>query len=122
MTVAYWCVLISFFLPFLLTAIAKFSGPGFDNASPRAFLANLDGFRQRANWAQMNQFEANPPFAAAVIIAHLLNGPQSTIDMLAVAWVVLRLLYAAMYLANLAALRSLVWSGALACVVALFLV
>ena len=122
MTTAYWCVLVSVFLPFLFAAIAKFSGPGFDNASPRAFLANLDGFRQRANWAQMNQFESNPPFAAGVIIAHVLGGPQATIDLIAVSWIALRVLYGAAYMANLASVRSLLWTASLACVVSLFLI
>eukprot|EP01035_Chromulina_nebulosa_P035064 gene35064-47116_t len=50
--------------------MAKFGtgGKDFDNAAPRVMLAKLDGWRQRANWAQLNGFEAFPPFAAAVII------------------------------------------------------
>jgi uncharacterized MAPEG superfamily protein len=42
------------------------------------------------------------------------------IDTLAVLFVVLRLLYGASYLADLAALRSLFWIGAMAVCVALF--
>jgi len=122
MTLAYWCLLLSIFLPFLFAAIAKFSGPGFDNASPRAFLSNLDGFRARANWAQMNQFEAFPAFAAGVVVAHQLHAPQETLNMVAVSWVILRLLYGAAYMANLASVRSLVWTASLACVVSLFLI
>ena len=73
MTLAYWCVLIAIFLPYLSTATAKFLGPGYGpraNQDPRAFLGTLEGWRKRANNAQLNGFEVTPAFAAAVIIAH----------------------------------------------------
>ena len=41
MTVAFWCVLIAIFLPYLCTGVAKFSGGKFGlrhNHDPRAFL------------------------------------------------------------------------------------
>jgi len=124
MTLAYWCVLIAALLPYLFTGFAKFGKLGsYDNRAPREFLGRLDGWRKRADWAQMNTFEAFPFFAAAVIIAHLAGGArQSVIDGLAVAWVVLRLLYGAAYILDKATLRSLLWTGALGCAVALFIV
>ena len=45
MTLAYWCIFITIFLPILCAAYAKRLG-GFtmaDNHEPRAFLANLSG-------------------------------------------------------------------------------
>lgn len=122
MTIAYWCVLIAAFLPLLFTGIAKFSGKGFTNRTPRAFQERLDGFRQRAHWAHLNSFEAFPPFAAAVIIAHQLQFQQGRIDQLAIAFIVLRLVYGALYIANQPTLRSLAWVGAVACWVAMFFV
>ena len=74
MTLAYWCVLIAIVLPYLATASAKFLGAGYGpraNSDPRAFLSGLEGWRKRANNAQLNGFEVTPAFAAAVIIAHL---------------------------------------------------
>jgi len=121
-TIAYWCVLAAAILPFVFTAIAKFSGPGFNNRRPRDFQAALGGWRQRAHWAHLNSFEAFPPFAAAVIIAHQLQGPQATVDGLALAFIGCRLVYGALYIANQATLRSLVWAAGLGCVVALFVV
>lgn len=120
MTIAYWCVLVGAFLPVLLTGVAKFSGPGFNNFKPRDFQERLAGFRQRAHWAHLNSFEAFPPFAAAVIIAHQLGAGGSTADLLALGWVGFRLLYAVLYIANLATLRSLAWLGGVACWVGLF--
>ncbi|MFO1494842.1 MAG: MAPEG family protein [Lysobacterales bacterium] len=115
MTIAYWCVMIAAFLPLLYTGIAKFSGPGFNNHTPRDFQAQLQGFRQRAHWAHLNSFEAFPPFAVAVIIAHQLGLQQSTLDALAIGFIVARLAYGAFYLADMATLRSLAWVAAVGC-------
>lgn len=115
MTIAYWCVMIAAFLPLLFTGIAKFSGPGFNNHTPRDFQARLEGFRQRAHWAHLNSFEAFPPFAAAVIIAHQLGLQQATLDGLAIGFIVARLAYGAFYIADRATLRSLAWLAAVIC-------
>jgi uncharacterized MAPEG superfamily protein len=120
MTTAYWCVLVASLMPLLWTAVAKFSGPGFNNRAPREFQARLTGFRARAHWAHQNSFEAFPPFAAAVIIAHLAGVAQARIDLLALAFIALRLVYGLLYLADQALLRSIAWTAALGCVVALF--
>jgi uncharacterized MAPEG superfamily protein len=120
MTIALWCVLAAGLLPYLATLIAK-SRPGFDNANPRGWLQGQDGFRQRANSAQLNSFEAFPFFAAAVIIASFLHTQHHTLDTLAVGFVVARVLYIVCYVANLAALRSVVWFAGLACCVAIYI-
>lgn len=120
MTIAYWCVLALVFLPPMLSGMAK-SG-GFDNARPRESLAGYTGWRQRANWAQQNAFENFAPFAAAVIIGHLTGVPQGTLDTLALAYVGLRVGHGACYIANLGALRSLMYMGGLACIVAIFVI
>jgi len=120
MSLAYWCVLAAAIMPYVFTGIAKFSGGRYNNYSPREFLEKQEGFRKRAHWAQLNSFEAFPPFAAAVIIAHLTGGEQGYIDTLAIAFIGIRVLYGVMYLANLAALRTLVWTAGLGCVIALF--
>jgi uncharacterized MAPEG superfamily protein len=122
MTIAYWCVLVAALLPFVFTAIAKFAGPGFNNRRPRDFQAQLTGMRARAHWAHLNSFEAFPPFAAAVIIAHQLAAPQGSVDALAVAFIVARLAYGALYIADLQLMRSIVWTIGLGCVVALFVI
>jgi uncharacterized MAPEG superfamily protein len=122
MTTAYWCVLVAALLPFLFTGIAKFSGPGFNNRRPRDFQAQLTGMRARAHWAHLNSLEAFPPFAAAVIIAHQLAAPQGSIDALAIGFIVARLAYGALYIADLQLLRSIVWTIGLGCVVALFVI
>ncbi|WP_440467556.1 MAPEG family protein [Pseudomonas sp. YH-1] len=126
MPIAFWCVLIAIFLPYVGTSIAKFTGGGFgprQNHDPRTFLATLEGYRKRANAFQMNSFEVTPAFAAAVIIAYVVNNAEpATIDRLAIAWVTSRLLYLIFYIADLALLRSLVWFAGMALIIAIFVV
>lgn len=121
MTVAFWCVLVAGFLPYIGTLTAKIGGQRFDNSNPRGWLLAQTGFRQRANAAQHNSFEALPLFAAAVIIAHLAGAPQARVDLLAVVFVVARLFYIGFYVADMATLRSLAWFVAIGSAVAIFL-
>ena len=112
MTAAYWCVLIAIVMPTLLAGLAKFTS-GFrpkDNHNPRAYLATLTGWQQRANWAQQNTFESIPGFMAAVVIAHQMGGNQDSIDMLAISYIVLRIVYGALYIADIALLRTVAWA------------
>jgi uncharacterized MAPEG superfamily protein len=116
-TVAYWCVLIAALLPYACAYLAKFRGlgrprsqGGFDNADPRGWLARQQGWQARANAAQANSFEALPFFIGAVIIAHQLGAPQTRLDILAVLFVTLRMIYIAMYVAGLPTTRSAIWA------------
>jgi len=119
-TIAYWCVLVAALLPMVCAGIAKYgmmSTPkregGFDNNNPRAWLARQTDWRARANAAQANNFEALPFFFAAVIIAHLLQAGQARLDILAFLFIVLRIAYIMMYVADLAKARSAIWALAL---------
>jgi uncharacterized MAPEG superfamily protein len=117
MTVAFWCVLAASLLPYLFTSYAKFTGPGFSNRKPREFLEKLEGARKRAHWTQLNSFESLPIFAAAVIIAHLAGADAGQRDLLAIVFVVSRILYGAFYIGDKPPLRSLAWfTGMGACV------
>jgi uncharacterized MAPEG superfamily protein len=122
MTIALWCVLAAGILPYVATLIAKSGREGFDNRDPRSWLARQEGFRKRANAAQLNAFEAFPFFAAAVIVAHLLNGPQSLVNTLALVFIAARVLHLGLYLANQATMRSLVWFVGSGAVIAIFVV
>lgn len=124
MTIAYWCVLIAAYLPIFWTGVAKFSGGKFgraENSAPRSYLAALTGWRQRANWAQMNGFESFPPFASAVIIGHLCGVTQQWLDLLSVTFIALRVLHGVFYIADLGYWRSAVWFGSVGCVVTIFI-
>ncbi|ASK35510.1 MAPEG family protein [Alloalcanivorax mobilis] len=123
MTLAFWCVLVAFLLPYAFTMFAKFQG-GFgprENHNPREFLDTLAGARKRAHWAQQNSFEVTPAFAAAVIIAQIAHtAPQNTLNGIAVAFVCSRILYGICYIGDWASARSLVWFFGIGCIIALF--
>jgi uncharacterized MAPEG superfamily protein len=118
MTFAYWMLLVAALMPYFAVALAK-SG-GFDNRAPRPSLENLTGWRRRAEWAHRNHFEVFPIFAAAVFVAELTHAPQVRIDLLAGIFVLLRVVYTALYIGDKAALRSIVWLLAMISVIWLF--
>lgn len=117
---AYWCVLIAALLPYVWVSIAKASAPRYDNRDPRGWIARQQQPRlSRAYSAHLNAFEAFAPFAAGVVLAQLGGVDAGRIAALALAFVALRVMHGVAYLADLAALRSLAWFGALACVITL---
>lgn len=109
-------------LPFALTLMTKVGVFGRrDNHTTRNWQANLTGWRQRAYWAHQNAFETYPLFAAAAIVAHLSNPNDSLVIGLSWAFPALRIVYSAMYIADHARARSLVWFLATGCIIALFI-
>ncbi len=121
MTAAYWCVLLAAVLPLVWAGVAKSQADGYDNRRPRPWLDGLQGMPQRANWAQVNSYEAFPPFAAGVIIAHLVGANQLLVDGLALTFITMRVLHGVMYIQDKATARSIVWLVGFFCVIGLFL-
>lgn len=125
MLLAYWCVLIAAFMPVAFVGYAKFAGrrrmgPA-ENAFPREWLERTEGQQKRAYWAQLNSFEAFPPFAAGVIIAGLASASAVAMNVLAVLFIVVRIIYGVCYIKDLATARSVVWTLGALCVVGLFI-
>lgn len=127
MTIANTCVLIAAVLPVLTVGLAKGSTAGkkprdggYDNNHPRDWTNTLSGWKARAAAAQNNGFEALPLFAFAVLAAQQAALPQAHTDQLAMAFIAIRLVYTAMYFANLGALRTLVWVAGLGTTIAIF--
>ncbi|RZT97811.1 MAPEG family protein [Rivibacter subsaxonicus] len=126
MTLVLWCVLIAALMPIVCAGIAKSRGVGkrrrdggFDNNNPRAWLAQQTGWQARANAAQANSFEALPFFMGAVAIAVAAGADLQRLGLLMVAWLVLRICFVGLYLADAANARSVVWTAALAVNVAI---
>ena len=120
MAIAYWCILVAALLPYVWIAVAKTGAPHYNNKDPRAWLARQESHRVRnANAAHLNAFEAFAPFAAGVLMAQAAGVDAHRIVLLAIAFVVLRVLHGLCYLAAIHVLRSLVWLAAFACVLAL---
>lgn len=119
MTLILLCVLAAALMPIVCAGIAKSgkfgiarSEGGYDNHQPREWLAQQTGYRARANAAQANCFEALPFFLGAVAIALPAGAPLERMQWLALAWVALRAVYVACYLADRQLVRSLVWIAA----------
>ncbi len=122
MNIAYWCVFIAILMPYVLVIIARFPGTTLQsNLTPRITAESITGYQQRAYWAHLNGLEAIPSFAAAVIIAQMVNMQQDTINTLAMAFIAFRGAHAIAYILNSGVLRSLMWAGSMACIINLFL-
>ena len=121
MTLAFWMVLAAAMLPYIAVGFAKWRA-GYNNHAPRTGIEQLPPAKQRAYWAHLNAFEAFPPFAAAVLIAHLAHASQPVVDGLAITFVVARVAHLMLYIGDSAALRSVAWTVGIGCVVALFVV
>jgi uncharacterized MAPEG superfamily protein len=119
MTLILLCILAAALMPIVCAGIAKSgkfgmarSEGGYDNHQPREWLAQQTGYRARANAAQANCFEALPFFVGAVAIALPAGASLERMQWLALAWVALRAVYVACYLADRQLVRSLVWIAA----------
>lgn len=121
MNLAVLSVLVAGLLPIVCAGIAKSGAKAFDNHDPRAWLAQQQGHRARADAAQQNSFEAFPFFAAAVVLA-LHSG--ASVDLVAAwAWffVAMRVCYIYCYICDRATLRSTVWMLGLLAVIRLYI-
>jgi uncharacterized MAPEG superfamily protein len=111
MTIAELCLLAAVILTIASIAPAKLDGAReYDNANPRDPRFYTPGLRAWSQGAHFNGYEAFPFFAASVLLAEIRSVPQGTVDSLAAAFVVARLVYVLLYLANRPTLRSVVWS------------
>jgi uncharacterized MAPEG superfamily protein len=117
MTIAFWCVLVAAILPYVPLGLAS---RRLDPKAPRKGVANLEGVAARAYGAHMNAFEAFAPFAAAVIISRVVEGPSSTVDVIALVFIAARLAHMGFYLANLQPPRSAAFFVGLIAVIAIF--
>lgn len=122
------CIAIAYLLvyvPHFIAGRARFKMQGgFDNHHPRDQAARLEGWAKRASAAHLNGHESFSPFAIAVVVALIGcagHANEHTVTLLAVTYVVLRIAYIVVYLADLAAVRSLVWTAGLGITFALFL-
>lgn len=116
------CLLISLILPYLAkipVAIAMIKLGGYDNNHPRNQQSQLTGFGARALAAHQNAFEAIILFAPAVLLAITTQNLGSFIQQLAIIHVVSRVIYTALYIMNYGTLRSVVWTVATFCSLAI---
>jgi uncharacterized MAPEG superfamily protein len=118
MSTLIWCLLIAGLLPIAAKApVAYFQNrdKGYDNRHPRQQQARLTGPGARAVAGHYNAYEAFPLFAAAVLLVIATGQVTDTNIWFAVAFVVFRIIYHVLYIANWDKLRSLFWFFAILC-------
>ncbi|HRD69250.1 MAG TPA: MAPEG family protein [Legionella sp.] len=106
------CLFIAVLLPYLAklpVGYAMQKTGRYDNNHPRAQQASLTGFGGRAVAAHHNSFESLIVFATAALTALVTNNLSDTIQMLAVTYIVARVIYHVLYLLNWSTLRSTIW-------------
>lgn len=116
------CLLIAVLLPYLAKIPVGFAmqkAGGYDNNYPREQQARLTGFGARAAAAHQNCFESLAVFSTAALTALVTNNLSSTVQILAIVYIVSRVLYNLFYLFDMAALRSTVWFVSLICCVSI---
>lgn len=121
MAISYWCVFVAAILPYVWTL--SYRWPGYTrqkNLAPRDYQQTLVGWRRRAHWAHLNGLETFPTFAAVVIIAHQLAGPQPTVDTLSIAYVLFRVAHGVFYVLDIGLARTFSFFMGQFCVIGIF--
>ncbi len=92
----------------------------YDNHYPRAQQARLQGMGARAVAAHQNSFESLLVFATAALTAMATNHIGTTIQILAIIYIISRFIYCYFYLMDMASLRSAIWFiGFVSCLIIL---
>jgi len=116
------CLFIAVIFPILSklpVAIAMVKMGHYDNKHPRKQQSELEGFGARAKAAHENAFEALLMFAPGALAVISLKCITPYSEWFAIAFIVSRVLYTAMYYLDLDKLRSPIWCVGFASSVAL---
>ena len=124
-TLSIVCIAIAFglvYLPRFLAAAGMMKADGhYNNNDPRGQQATTTGWPKRALNAHYNTIENFPPFALAVVVANLGKANSTAIAVCSILFVVVRALYIIVYIADLASMRTLLWTLGLCSTFVLFL-
>ncbi|GGO84626.1 membrane protein [Marinobacterium nitratireducens] len=106
-------------LPVLLAGVGNFFRArqfgAFDNHHPRLQQAQLEGTGARVQAAQANAWEALMVFGSSCFIAYASGVPLESLSLVALVFLLCRILHAIFYIADLAMLRSLIFGVATLC-------
>lgn len=118
------CLFIAVLLPYAIRGVvadAMKKAGGYDNHNPRMQQARLNGIGARAVAAHQNGFESLLVFSTAAITAIATNHVGITVQVLAIVYIVSRVIYNLLYLKDLASLRSLTWFIGFLCCLAILI-
>ena len=116
------CLLISVLLPYIIKFFVgyfMYKERGYDNHYPRIQQARLQGIGARAVAAHQNGFESLSVFATSVLTALATNHISETIQILAIIYIISRVIYNFFYLMDMATLRSTAWFVGFFCCLAI---
>ena len=117
MLVPFACVIVGSLLPYVWGIIddrERRKIGGRDNRHPRVQAQKLEGRAARAMGASQNAFEGFPIFAAAVLMCAFAGAAGTTVTVVSVVWVVVRIAHGLAYVADNPGLRGPMWGlGAL---------
>jgi uncharacterized MAPEG superfamily protein len=116
-TLAFWCILVAALAPYAPLGLTT---RNLDPKLPRKRVPDLEGLAARAYGAHLNAFEAFPPFAAAVVVSHIVEGASAIADALAVVFVLARAAHMAFYLLDRQPARSAAFFVGLLATIAIF--
>ncbi|MGC1182582.1 MAPEG family protein [Legionella sp.] len=118
------CLFIAILFPYLLKIVVGYfmKNEGvYDNHHPRIQQARLMGMGARAVAAHQNSFESLLVFTPAALTALVTNNVGITVQVLAIIYIISRLIYTIFYLKDYALLRSLTWFVGFICCLAILL-
>lgn len=121
MSILLWSLVVSSFFYVLSKAPAMVymnaESGGYDNRHPRQQQARLSGAGARALAAHQNTIDNFALFAAGILVAEAVAQPHLVSGILAIGFLVARVLYVVCYVKDWATLRSLIWAaGYFACI------
>lgn len=124
MDIIIYSAFIAALLPFIAkapVAIAMQRLGGYDNRHPRDQQQRLTGFGARALAAHQNSFESLIIYGIAIGVTLATNTVGTTIQVLAVAYIISRILYCIFYYLDWHFARSSVWLISLICPLSMIL-
>ncbi len=124
MTTPFWCLLFVAVMPYLLAGVGGYLRVNqlgaLDNQHPRVQAYELRGPAARAYAAQQNAWEALALFGTAVFLAHFTGADPGQSAIASLGYVTTRVLHPVLYIANIATVRTLVFTAGIGCCVWLF--
>lgn len=108
MSIALWCVFLAGIMPYLVLLIAK-GGSDIDGDKTPEWERGLTSYQRRAYAAHQNAMDIFPFFTIAVMMAEMHHAPRELLDSMAMAFIVLRMIYTVFYLMDQSTLRSIAW-------------
>jgi uncharacterized MAPEG superfamily protein len=126
MTIPLWTLIAAMILPYVWFAagapLRKAEFGSLDNNHPRLQEVKTTGRGARAIGAMSNAFEALGLWGPAVLLAHTQNPSSTVAPILAIVWVLVRVLHGVVYILDIPPVRTLLFAVGVICSICMVLV